>query len=175
MSAAVNTSEQKAPGLSDRKVRREARRIADRLDSYTDNLYGILGCIALLGGIASFPYCWKILNHEWWQAGLWAIGVLVLSFIVAVAISLFMERGAWLKAARRFDLRFPEDSPNRLIAESMLMDMEPSSDAVKSFLEHVVTQPLPATGPTVDINRRVSRVPDEAEIPRPVLSDPRPP
>ena len=146
----MNTSEQKPPGLSERKIRREARRIADRLDSYTDNLYGVLGSIAVLGGIASFPYCWKVLNHAWWQAALWAFGVLVVSFIIAVVIAACMERAAWLKAARRFDLRFPADSPNRLIAEAMLMDVEPRNDAVKNFLEHVVTQPLPATAPPVD-------------------------
>ncbi len=146
----MNTSEQKPPGLSQAKVRREARRIVDRLDSYADNLYGVLGCASLLGGIASFPYCWKVLNHVWWQAALWAVGALVVSFIIAVVIGMCMERAAWQKAARRFELRFPEDSPNRLIAESMLMDVEPRNDAVKNFLEHVVTQPLPATAPPVD-------------------------
>ena len=146
----MNTSKQKPPGLSEGKVRREARRIVDRLDRYAENLYGVLGGIAILGGISSFPYCWKVLNHEWWQAALWALGVLVLSFIVAVAIGMCMERGAWLKAARRFDLRFPEDSPNRLIAESVLVDVEPRNDAVTNFLAHVVTQPFPATAAPVD-------------------------
>ena len=150
MSAAVNTSEQKTPGLSERKVRREARQIVDQLDRYADNLYGALGCIALLGGISSFPFCWKVLDHAWWQAGLWALAVLVLSFIVAVVIAMCLERGAWQKAVRRFELRFPEDSPNRLIAEAMLADVEPRNDAVKDFLTHVVTQPFPTTAPSVD-------------------------
>ena len=81
---------------------------------------------------------------------MWALGVLVFCLIVTVVIATYMERGAWQKAARRFDLRFPEDSPNRLIAEAMLMDVQPRSDAVRSFLAHVVTQPLPATAPPVD-------------------------
>ncbi len=146
----MNTSKQKPPGLSEGKVRREARRIVDQLDGYSENLYAVLGCIAILVGIATFPFCWTVLDHEWWQAALWALGVLVISVIVCVVIAICMERGAWKKAARRFDLRFPEDSPNRLIAESMLMDVEPRNDAVTNFLAHVVTQPLPATAPPVD-------------------------
>lgn len=144
---ALNASEKKPPGLSERKVRREARRIVDQLDRFMENAYAVLGCSALIAGIAAFPFCWKFLDHTWWQATLWAFGVLVVSFVAVAVIGLWLESRSWRKAVRRFDLRFPEGSPHRPIAESMVADVEPRNDAVKAFLEHVLAQPLPATAP----------------------------
>ena len=127
------------PGISERRVRREARRIVDDLDRKIDALQTTLGCSALLLPLGLFPYLWKIQEMVWWKSALWALGGGFALLMTTAIAFIGVESRLAEKAVRRFNLRFPERSPHRPLAESMLADVEPRADGVKSFLDQVVT------------------------------------
>ena len=130
------------PEISERRVRREARRIVDDLDRKIDMQQTTLGCTTLLFPLGLFAYLWKVQEMLWWTSALCALGGGFALIMVAAIVFIGVEGRLAEKAVRRFNLRFPERSPHRPLAEAMLADVEPRADGVTNFLAQVVTPSL---------------------------------
>jgi hypothetical protein len=160
--------------LSERRVRKEARKIFDQLEKGLDAWYTFLGLLmfAALAGIG--PYCWFQLDMPWWKAGAWGIGgtfAMVVAGGIAVTI---VEHSKATRAARRFNLRFPEDTQRREWAVGFLSDFTPTNDGSKQFLSDVL--PASLSGRLLDPSSGITEVayPTEPEEALPKQSDPAP-